>query len=144
MLLQRKRIDDLHILVPNVLVDAVYDSNEFQEMKWKWKVIEPPVHVYNQILWEHNYKYYYEKIFKDFLAPIYTLTLNELPPYMTENAMRDIVYIGDWYLTKQGAYIKVYATNKYPHPLPHYVPKNLVLHEFAYHIVNGLPSFLKR
>jgi hypothetical protein len=50
------------------LLDVIYIRNIFTGMNMSWHVIEPPVHVYFDILWENRYKKSYALIYDEFIA----------------------------------------------------------------------------
>jgi hypothetical protein len=49
--------------------------------------------------------------------------------------MQDIKEIGDWYIMKHYAYIRIYVNTCPPHLLPKYIPEKLLIREITYQTV---------
>jgi hypothetical protein len=64
---------------------------------------------------------------------------------MTEKAMQLISTIGDWYVTENGTYIRVFGATKAPHLLPKLIPDKLAIQEVAYQtLLRGVGASLAR
>ena len=52
---------------------------------------------------------------------------------------------GDWYMTLDGAYIRILGSSKAPYWLPHFVLDKLLLQELAYQIhIHGVATSLHK
>jgi hypothetical protein len=53
------------------LLDVICIRNVFASMNLRWHIVEFPVHVYFNILWENIYKILYDLICDEFLSRVY-------------------------------------------------------------------------
>lgn len=79
------------------------------------------------------------------MAPMYTFIFCKPAQCMTEKAMQLISTIGDWYVTENGTYIRVFGATKAPHLLPKLIPDKLAIQEVAYQtLLRGVGASLAR
>jgi hypothetical protein len=104
----------------------------------------PPIHVYCSKLWECNFKMYFYNICDNFMAPLlYIMSIDRPTLRLSKEVIETIKDIGDWYMEKHYAYIRIFGCTSAPHLLPKYVPDRLVIREISYKTVDkGITSFL--
>jgi hypothetical protein len=62
---------------------------------------------------------------------------------MLDKAMQVVSKVGDWYIKKNGTYIRFYEATNAPHFLPKFIPDKLSLQEVSYHtLVHGVGEAL--
>ena len=83
-----------------------------------------------KLLWEHKYHSYYREICEHFIMPLYTLILLTECHFMSEEAFKVIQEFGDYYLTEDGLYVRMYSGSRAPSLLPKYAT-DYVLHNEA-------------
>jgi hypothetical protein len=96
-------------------------------MGWSWLPTDATIHIYFKVLWEHKYQTNYQRIYENFLAPLYGFIFFISLPCMIDKAIKIIRWIEDWYLMEHGTYIRIYSAMKPPHLLPQFVLEKLVL-----------------
>ena len=91
----------------------------------------------------HKYYSYYREICKHFIMPLYTLIFLTECNYMSEEAFKVIEEYGDYYLTEEGLYIRMYGGSIAPSLLPKYAT-DYVLHkeETGQVYIDGVGSFM--
>jgi hypothetical protein len=68
------------------LLDVMCIYHTYPQIGWVWKPSDPPIHIYNKVLWEHKYCFEYQKICNNFLIPLYHLIFGYLEPFMIDKA----------------------------------------------------------
>jgi hypothetical protein len=53
------------------LMDIMCVAHQYPKMGWEWQPIDPTIHIYCKVLWEHKYMTKYQNICEHFLAPLY-------------------------------------------------------------------------
>ena len=84
------------------------------------------------MLWEDNYKENYELICNGLFSIIYQVLFVEEAPCFSPEGKKLVKEYGDWHMTPDGVYIKIFGSTKPPHWLPHFVPDTLLLQEISY------------
>jgi hypothetical protein len=112
-------------------------------MGCKWKPLDPTIHIYCKILWEHKYRTKYQKICEQFLSLLYKFIFYAMTPCMTDKEIVVIRRIENWYFMENGTYIRVFDTMNPPHLLPQFVPDKLLLQEITHQtIIHGVGGIL--
>jgi hypothetical protein len=104
------------------LLDVICARNVFDDMNLSWHVVELPVHVYFNILWENRYKKSYALICDEFIARVYFIIFKKECPRLSVAAKKMISKVGHWYLDETMTYIRVFGATDAPHLLPAHVP----------------------
>ena len=118
-------------------------SIEFPSLGWKWEPSLPSMHVYFKMLWEKKYKENYELICNGLFSTLYQAFFGEEVPCLSLQGKKIVKEYGDWYMTPEKEYIRIYGSTKPPHWLPHLVPDTLLLQEIAYQTyMNGVAASL--
>ena len=84
------------------------------------------------MIWENKYKEDYEFISNELFSIIYQVLFGEEAPCLSPEGLYIVKENGDWYMTPDGVYIRIYDSTKPPHWLPHVVPGTLLPPEIAY------------
>jgi hypothetical protein len=112
-------------------------------MNLSWNVVELPMHVYFNILWENRYKLFYAIICDDFIARVHFIIFRKEFPRLSMVAKKMISKVGHWYFEETSTYIKVFEATGAPHLLLVHVPYHLVLGEICYETIpQGYNSYL--
>jgi hypothetical protein len=112
-------------------------------MGWEWNPSDPLIHIHCKLLWGHKYIFEYQKIYKEFIIPLYEILFYKLMPFMTGKCLTIVGRVGYWYLFEYGTYIRVYGTMKATHMLRKFTPDMLVLQEITYQtLIHGVTSYL--
>jgi hypothetical protein len=109
------------------LLDVMCAKNVFTSMNLRWHVVELPVHVYFNVLWENRYKKSYCLMCDEFIALIYFILFNKECPRLSVTAKKMISKVVHWYLDECATYIRVFRVTGAPHILPDHVPDRLVI-----------------
>ena len=112
------------------LVNVMCAMIEFPSLGWKWEPNLSSVHVYCKILWENKYKEDYELIYNGLFPTLYQVVLCEEAPCLSPEGQKIVKEYGDWYMTPERVYIRIYGSTKPLHWLPHLVPDSLLLQEY--------------
>jgi hypothetical protein len=76
---------------------------------------------------------------------LYETLFGEEIPCLSLAGQALVKELGDWYMTPTGVYIRIAASTKPPHWLPHFVPDSLLLQEVAYQtFINGVAASLHK
>jgi hypothetical protein len=113
--------------VSSYLMDIMCIAHKYPNIGWSWFHIDPTIHIYYKVLWEHKYHVEYWIICEHFLASLYEFIFCTTLPCMTDKAIEVIKRFGDWYLMEHGTYIRIYGVMKPPHLSPWFVPDKIVL-----------------
>jgi hypothetical protein len=117
------------------LLDVMCARNIFADMNMRWHVIELPIHVYFNVLWENRYKSSYSLICDELIARIYFIIFKKECPRQSAATKKMISKVGHWYLDEQDTYIRVLGATKEPHLLQAHVPNRLVVGEICYQTI---------
>ena len=79
------------------------------------------------MLWENKYKEDYELICNGLFSTIYQVLFGEEASCLSPEGQKIVKEYGDWYMTPNGVYIRIFGSTKPPHWLPHFVPNTLLL-----------------
>jgi len=71
--------------------------NVFTDMNMIWHVVEIPVHVYFNVLWENMYKKYYSLICDEFIDQVYFILFKNEFPRLSTTTKKMISKVGHWY-----------------------------------------------
>ena len=127
------------------LLDVMCASREYPSLGWRWKSYLSSIHVYYKMLSENKYKEDYELIYNGLFSIIYQSEFGEEAPCRSLEGQNIVKPYGDWYITPDGVYLKIFDSTKPSHQLPHFVPNTLLLQEISYQTyVNGVASSLHR
>ena len=96
-----------------------------------------------KLLWAQNYHRYYREICEHFIMPLYTLHFLTECNCMSEEAFKVIKEFGDYYLTEDGLYVRMYGGSIAPSLLPKYAT-DYVLHKDVIRqvYIDGVGNFL--
>jgi hypothetical protein len=83
-------------------LDIMCIAHKYPNMGWSWLPVDPTIHIYCKVLWEHKYRVEYQRIREHFLAPLYEFIFCTTPPCMTDRPIAIIRRTGDWYLMEHG------------------------------------------
>jgi hypothetical protein len=117
------------------LLDVMCGRNIFSRMNLSWHIVELPIHIYFNILWENRYKKSYSLIYDEFIAQIYFIPFNKECPRLSNTTKKTISKVGHWYLDERDTYIRVFGATRAPHILPTHVPDQLVVGEICYQTI---------
>ena len=118
-------------------------SRDYPSLGWKWKSHLLSIHVYCKMLWENKYKEDYEFICNELFCTIYQVFFGEEAPCVSPKGQNIVKEYGDWYMTPDGVYIRIFSSTKPPHCLTHLVLDTLLLQEIACQTyVNGVVASL--
>ena len=109
------------------LLDVIHVRNVFIDINLSWHVVDLPVHVYFNILWENRYKKSHALICDEFIARIYYILFKKECSRLSVTTKKMIEKVGHWYLDEHSTYIKVFRATKLPHLLTTHVPNRLVV-----------------
>ena len=84
------------------------------------------------MLCENKYKEEYELICNGLFSTIYQVLFGEEAPCLSLEGQKIVKEYGDWYMTLDRVYIRIFGRTKAPHSLPHFVPDTLLLQEISY------------
>jgi hypothetical protein len=101
-------------------------------MNLRWHVVELPVHVYFNILWENRYKKFYALICDEFIAQVHFIIFRKECPRISKTAKKMISKVGHWYFEETRTYIGVFRATGAPNLLPIHVLDRLILGEIFY------------
>jgi hypothetical protein len=116
------------------LLNVMCTRNVFIEMNLRWNVVEIPIYIYFNVLWENKYKKYYSLIYDEFIAQIYFILFKECPR-LSATTKKMISKVGNWYLDEHATYIRVCGAIIAPHILLVHVLDWLVVGEICYHTI---------
>ena len=111
-----------------ILVDYILCSQSFLALRCNWDRDGTPVYTAYKLFWAHKYHGYYREICEHFIMSLYTLIFLIECNCMSEEAFKVIEEYGDYYLTEEGMYIRMYGGSRTPFLLPKYAT-NYVLHK---------------
>jgi hypothetical protein len=114
------------------LLDVICARNVFTGMNLSWHIVELPVHVYFNILWENRYKKSYALICDEFIARIYFILFKKECPRLSVATNKMTSKVGHWYLDEHTTFIMVFEATGTPHLLPTHVPDRLIVGEICY------------
>ena len=80
-----------------------------------------------KLFWDHKYYSHYKEIFENFIIPLYTLIFLAECNCMSEEALEVVQNNGNYYLTEEGLYLRMYGGSRAPSLLPKYAT-NYVIH----------------
>ena len=125
------------------LLNVMCASLEFPSLGRKWESNFPSIHVYCKMLWEIKYKEDYKVICNKLFPTLYQVLFSQEAPCLSPEGHKLVKEYGDWYMTPIRVYIRILASTKPRHWLPHLVPNSLLLQEISYHTyVNGVAASL--
>jgi hypothetical protein len=101
-------------------------------MNLRWHVVELPIHVYFNMIWENRYNKYHSLICNEFIACIYFIIFKKECPMISTTAKKMIAKVGHQYLEEHTTYISVFGATRAPHLLPAHVLDWLILGEICY------------
>jgi len=80
------------------LLDAICAGHYFPGMTWEWLLTEPPIHIYYNFLWEHEYNANSHKICNKFFALLTATLTCESVTCLSKQARKVLEQIGYWYV----------------------------------------------
>jgi hypothetical protein len=104
------------------LLDMIYARNVFAGMNLSWHVVELPVHVYFNIIWENRYRILYALICDEFIARVHFIIFRKYFPRITIETKKMVSKVGHWYLEETNTYIRLFRDAVAPHLIPIHVP----------------------
>ena len=127
----------------SILVDYILCTQAFPTLRCNWDRDRTPVYTAYKLLWAHKYYRNYREVCEHFIMHLYTLIFPTECNCMSEVAFKFIEEYGDYYLTDEGMYIRMYGGSRAPSLLPKYAT-DYVLHKEAVRQVylDGVGSFL--
>ena len=81
-----------------------------------------------KLLWDHKYYNYYKEIYEHLIMPLYTLIFLEECNCMSAEAFKAMQEYGNYYLTQDGLYVRMYGGSRAPSLLLRYAI-DYVLHK---------------
>ena len=111
----RKVRNNHQFYMSSYLMNVMCANLKFPSLGWKWESILPSIHVYCKILWETKYKEDYELICNGLFTTLYQVLFGEEAPWLSPKGQKIVKEYGDWYMTPDGAYIRIVSSTKPPH-----------------------------
>ena len=97
------------------LLGVMCANIEYPSLQWKWEAILLSIHVYCKMIWENKYKEDYELIYNGLFYIHYQPLFGEESPFMSAKGKNIVKEYGDWYMTPDGVYIRIFGSTKPPH-----------------------------
>ena len=92
----------------SILIDCILCHQPFPGLQCVWERERMPVYAAYKPLGAHLYHSHYREVCEHFLMPLYTLIFRKECNCMSEDAMQMIDEYGDYFLTENGMYIRMF------------------------------------
>ena len=101
------------------------------------------MYVAYKLLWAHKYHSFYREICEHLIIPLYTFFFFTECNCMSEQAFKVIQEFGDYYLTEDGLYVRMYCGSRAPSLIPKYATYYLLHKEVVRKVyIDGAGNFL--
>ena len=102
------------------MVDCILCKQQFPALNCQWDKTKNPVYSAYQLFWAHKYFNHYKSIYKYFIMLLYRLTFLTKRKCMSDEALNTVDDNGNYYLTKEGLYLRMFGGTRAPSLLPKY------------------------
>lgn len=107
-------------------------------MMWAWKLVETSVNTYCELFAECSFRGVIIELSHHFFTSVYKMIFEWDSPFMSKEAIEELINIMDWYVSPSNTFIQMYDTEKPLHVLPKFSMDKLFVQEVSYHILAGL------
>ena len=104
----------------SILIDCILCTQPFPALKCQWDKDRAPVYAAYKLFWAHKYYSCYKEICENFIMPFYTLIFLVECNCMSEEALEVVQNNGNYYLTEEGLYLRMYGGSRAPYLIPRY------------------------
>ena len=112
----------------SILVDCILCTQYFPILMCNWDRDRTLIYTAYKLFWAHKYYSHYKEICEHFIMPFYTLIFLTECNCMSKEAFKVIEEYGNYYMSDEGMYIRMYGGSRAPSLLPKYAT-NYVLHK---------------
>ena len=125
------------------LIDCILCHQPFPVLQCVWDKDRMPVYAAYKPLGAHLYHSNYREVCEQFLMPLYALIFQKECDCMSEDAMQVIDEYGEYFLTENGMYIRMFGGSKTPFLLPKYATDYIIHKEVVRQVyIDGVGHFL--
>ena len=110
------------------LIDCILYTHSFPNLNYDWYPTKTPVYSAYQLLWAHKYLSFYKDIYEYFLIPLYEFIFLEECNCMYEGELNTVSEYGDYFISKEVLYLRMYGGSKAPSLLLRYAT-DYVIHK---------------
>ena len=126
------------IYLSTYIMEVLFLDMPFLAMRWDWKKIVPPIHIYCSALWEDNFITLAYDIFDHFVGSISQNNFKQDAATFSDQPKTLISKIWVWHVGDYLSYIDIWGNNTV-HGLPRIVPEIMVLEEISFQkVIDGV------
>jgi hypothetical protein len=111
----KKAQKERQFFMSSYLLDVMCAIRKYHSLGWKWKFDLSSIHVYCKMIWENKYKEDYDLICNGLFSTIYQVLFGEEALCLYLEGQKIVKEYGDWYMTPDGVYIRIFGSTKPPH-----------------------------